>query len=139
MELGKKFEEATSCHLVHVSSSEVERKYPIVHAERVNTKYWPTVLLTIVDSTLRTLKVFLPKRYAPKFSDLDIEDINPKQVSLYLINKGKCVKANSYILAVECKTNNEWTLQEDFHEKKHEWIKIYILYFFILLQMNYEV
>jgi len=85
------------------------------------------------------LKVFTPKRYASKFSDLDIEDINPKQVSLYLIYKGKCVKTNSYILAVECKTNTEWTLQEDFREKKHEWIKIYILYFFILLQKNYEV
>jgi len=51
MELGKKFEKATLCHSVHVSSLEVERKYPIVHAERVYTKYRPTVLLTIVDST----------------------------------------------------------------------------------------
>jgi hypothetical protein len=107
MELGKKFKEATLCHSVHVSSLEIERKYPIVHTERVYTKYGPTVLLTIVDSTLRTLKVFMSKRYASKFSDLGIEDINPKQVSLYLIYKGKCVKANSYILAVECKTNNE--------------------------------
>ena len=50
-----------------------------------------------LDSPNTILKVFLTKRYCDVMSDEDIEDINSKQVLLYLIYKGTCVKAILYI------------------------------------------
>jgi hypothetical protein len=39
MELAKKFRDTTTCRTLHISELEVERKYPIVGAERVYTRY----------------------------------------------------------------------------------------------------
>lgn len=50
MELNKKIQEGPSCHAIKISSMEVDGKYPILHAERVITKFGPTVLLSIKDS-----------------------------------------------------------------------------------------
>jgi len=58
MELARNFQGATMCHSVKIGSLEVGRKYPVTHAEKITTKFGPTVLLNIADSPLRTMKVF---------------------------------------------------------------------------------
>jgi hypothetical protein len=101
MDLKKRFQAATSCSSVKIGDLEVERKYPIIRAERVETKFGQSVLLTILDSPMKSIKVFLPKSYSAVMTDVDIDDINSKRVSLHLIYKGTCVKTKSYISAIE--------------------------------------
>jgi hypothetical protein len=98
MDLDRKFEDVTS---VKISSLEVDRKYLITHAERIVTKFRPTVLLNIMDTPFHTVKVFMPKRYGSVFSDSDIENINTEKVSLHLVYKGICDKNTLHILTIE--------------------------------------
>jgi hypothetical protein len=80
---------------------ELDRKYAIIHDERIVMKYGPTVLLSIEESPYNKMKVFMQKHYNSVFSDEDIESINSQKVSLNLIYKGMCEKSKSYILAIE--------------------------------------
>ena len=50
MELDHKFEIAMSCRSLLLGSLEPDQCYPIVHAERINTRYGQSVLLAILDS-----------------------------------------------------------------------------------------
>ena len=47
MELDRKFEIATSCQSVSLGSLEPDQRFPIVHAERINTRYGQSVLLAV--------------------------------------------------------------------------------------------
>ena len=76
MDLAKRFEEATFGSSFNIGSLVINRLYPIIHAKRINTKYGPTVLLSIRDSDEKLVEIFLPKRYANVVSDEDIEKIN---------------------------------------------------------------
>jgi hypothetical protein len=86
MLLTNTFKDAASSYAIKISSFETDRKYRIVKAERVTTKFGPTVLLTIRDSQYNTnVKIFMSKQYTSVFSDEDIESINSQKVSLNLI------------------------------------------------------
>jgi hypothetical protein len=100
MELARNFEIASSCRSVTLGSIEPDQQYPVVHAERINTRYDQSVLLAILDSPATTVKLFLPKRDGD-VSDEVLEVVNCKRVVLYLIYKGKCPKTNSYILELK--------------------------------------
>jgi len=78
MELDRKFEIATSCRSVSLGSLESDQQYPIVHVERINTRYGQSVLLAILDSSTSSVKVFLQKRYGDVVSDEDLQVINSK-------------------------------------------------------------
>ena len=99
MALTRKFEEATSNNTVRIIALEIHRKYPILEAQHIDTKYGSTVLLSIKDKSNNTIKIFLPKIYSSVFSEEDVTSINSKQVLLYLVYKGMSDK--SYILATE--------------------------------------
>jgi putative transposon-encoded protein len=105
MDLGRKFQDATSCHSVKMSSLKVDRKYPITFTEKTVTKFGSTVLISIRDTSFHTVKVFIPKRYGSAFSDAEIEDINTEKLSLHLIYKGTCDKTKSHISALEKKSS----------------------------------
>jgi hypothetical protein len=101
MDLQKKFQEASSSQVIRVNTMEVNKNYPIVSAERITTKFEPTVLMHIKEQPSKVVKVYLPKRYSAFVSDEDIELINLNKISLNLVYKGTCEKTNSYILAIE--------------------------------------
>jgi len=90
MELDRKFEIATSCRSVSLGTLEPDRAYPILHAERINTRYGQRVLVAIMDSPSSSVKFFLPRRYGDVVSDEDLEAINSQRVALLLIYKGTC-------------------------------------------------
>ena len=100
MELAKKFEDATLCQSVNIISLDTDKKYPIVRAKRITSKFGPSVLLTIRDSESTTDQTFLPKRYSAVVSDDDIQKIN-NFVSLNLMYMGICEKSRSYLLKIE--------------------------------------
>jgi len=58
MELDRKFEIAKPYRSVSLGSLEPDQQYPIVHAERLNTRYGLSVLLAILDSPTTSVKVF---------------------------------------------------------------------------------
>jgi len=101
MELATGFEEATSSTSVNISSLVINRLYPTVDAKRINTKYGPSVLLSIRDSDEKLLQIFLPKRYANVVSDEDMEKINSRSVYLILVYKVICETTRSYLLAID--------------------------------------
>jgi len=59
----------------------------VVKARRVTGQYGSTILLTLISEGDVHLKVYLPKRYADLFEDVDIEEINlgRKQYKLVFI------------------------------------------------------
>ena len=60
MAFPQRFNDVT-CDITHISSLEVDRKYPIEHAERVTSRYGDAVLLSIRDTDAQGLyKLFLP-------------------------------------------------------------------------------
>jgi len=101
MDLAKRFPKDTAYATVNISSLELNELYPIVNAKRVTTKYCPTVLLSIRESEVLIVQLFLPKRYCAVISDDDMEKINTKAVSLYLVYKCLCGTSKSYFLGIE--------------------------------------
>ena len=97
MAVSQRFQEVNdeTCNIVHFTSLKVDHKYPIVKAERVQTGYGETVLLSIsyhlslsvLDLTPLLVKVFLPKLYARVFKDEDISSINGGSSVLDLVYK----------------------------------------------------
>ena len=88
MDLAKSFEEATAYSSVNVTSLDPNKLYAIVRANRISTKYGPTVLLTLCVSESSIVQIFLTKRYSEVMSDEDMDSFNSKAVALHLVYKG---------------------------------------------------
>jgi hypothetical protein len=100
MALVARFKEASTCYTIKLSSLQNDRPYPISHAERIDTRYGPAVLLSIRDSSFSLKKVFLPRRYSEVMTDDDIADINSGQTKLNLIYRGTCMQTGGHLLAL---------------------------------------
>jgi hypothetical protein len=102
MDLSDKFAEAsTSIQAVSVGSLDPGKKYPIVYAKRMACKFGSTVLVTLQTSDPTPVQTFLPKRYAEVMSDVDILDIQNKDVTLHLVYKDICETTKAFLLAIE--------------------------------------
>jgi hypothetical protein len=104
MDLIRRFDNAASHTTVKIPSLEIGRRYEILAAERVTTRYGPSILLTIAlgtsssSSSSDSVRVFLPTRYTDVITDEDISTINTRQVQLHLVYKGACKSTHSYML-----------------------------------------
>jgi hypothetical protein len=104
MDLDKKFEEVTAASqpTIKIDTLTVGCRYSITSAERVRTRYGPTVLLGILcNSECIQGKVYLPRRYSQTIKDSDIDDINLVRVRLFLIYRGICTVTKAIMLEVE--------------------------------------
>jgi hypothetical protein len=72
MDLIKKFADVNACYSVHVSSLQVDCKYPITQVERVSITYGPTIVLSIRDSLSRITKVFCHNVIIRRFQTLTL-------------------------------------------------------------------
>ena len=83
-ELQAKFLHVSSIRTCKIRNLTVNKKYPIIRAERAMSHLGHTVLLTILEGANSVIKVFLPKRYACVVSDSDIThmNVNPQFHSL---------------------------------------------------------
>ena len=95
----KRFEETTANASVNVNTLEPHKLYPIIRANRIPTKYGLSFVLTPRITETNIVQVFLPKRYSNMLSDVDINAINSKAVSLHLVYKGVCESSKSYLYA----------------------------------------
>jgi len=102
MDLATKVATANASHTVPLGSLEVNNHHKILHAERVVTRYGPSVILTIAMSMQNAVKVFLPKRYAALFTDEDVEGINNQRIVSYdLVYRGKCEKTGAHTVDIQ--------------------------------------
>jgi hypothetical protein len=101
MDLAAKFKMTSSCQTVRIPSLKMDSLYPIERAEKFQTRYGKTVLLTLQESPTAFVKVFLPKRYGELFTEDDIKSINERSVILALRYRDTCSTSNSYILEIE--------------------------------------
>jgi len=94
-------QEPTACTSVNKNCLEINKLYPIVSGKSITTKYGPTVLPSIWESEESIVQIFLLKRYCAVISDVDMEKINSKTVSLNLVYNGICETSKSYLLVIE--------------------------------------
>jgi hypothetical protein len=99
-DLIKKFNDATSSHVIPLVDLTIERKYPIEAARQVNTKFGYSILLSLRDEQT-LVKVFLPRRFCGAFTDENLEAINRGTLFLHLIYKGKSAQSGKQPLAIE--------------------------------------
>jgi hypothetical protein len=75
MDLQRKFAATSTSKTISINSLVEKAGYEILFAERVATRFGPSVLLTLLLDPPHTAKVFLPKRYGILFTDDDIHEI----------------------------------------------------------------
>jgi hypothetical protein len=80
MELTRMFQESSSCTTMSVGQLQTDRAYPITFVESIGTRYGPSILMSLRDTSTTIIKVFLPRRYYTSLSDTDIDDINSASV-----------------------------------------------------------
>jgi len=88
MDLGKRFDGATTYATVSVASLEPHKRHPVIRAKRLSTKYGMSVVFTLRNSDTSVVQVFLPQRYSDVVTDADIQSINSECVDLNLVYKG---------------------------------------------------
>jgi hypothetical protein len=79
---------------------EVDRLCRVLYAKSIQTKFGPIVLLTLQDSTIQLVKVFLPRPYGIMFTRNNIHAINEKTVTHALKYKGTCLKSKAFMLDI---------------------------------------
>jgi hypothetical protein len=100
MDLAQKFEAACSSNVISIGSLEVGRKYPIVLAHRMTTRFGPSILLSLQETADRIGKIFLPSRYYSLFTSDDSEEINSQRVSIHFVYKGKNVTTKTCDMSI---------------------------------------
>ena len=100
MELVKKFHEESTCDVIPIDKLQVEVKNLILRAERVYTRYGPSIVLTLQGPESRRYKVYLHRRYYWLVTDDDIIAINEKQVVLHLVYKETCRQSQQHLLTI---------------------------------------
>jgi len=68
---------------------EPDRVYPIVHAERINTRSGQSVQVSIMDSPNSSVKVFRPRRYGAVVSDRNWKPSIPKAWPYFWSTRGR--------------------------------------------------
>jgi len=72
-----KFKMTSACQTIKIPSLKMDRSYNIERAEKIRTRYGEAVLLTLQDSPLTSVKIFLPRGYGKLFTE-DFQSINEK-------------------------------------------------------------
>jgi hypothetical protein len=104
MSLAQKFVEAFACPTLNIGSLDAEKPYPITYAQRVGTRFGPTVLTSIRESEFALRKEFLPRRYSEVITDEDVERFNHGKLKLIYNDVCVCVcvceQPNGFLLFI---------------------------------------
>ena len=101
MDLKTKFNTVNACRTVGIRTLELNRPYAIVRAEHATTKFGATIVVYLTWSPTETVKVFLPRRYATLFTDVDIGNINEGVTLLCLVYNGTCPQTQGFNLTIQ--------------------------------------
>ena len=102
MSLTQKFKDAVSGGAVNITSLYTGTRYPVLHCERIGTKYGEAVCLTLRDESEDNLiRVFPPHHYGTTITDEDMAAINNRQIQYYLTYKGKSATSDRPMLQID--------------------------------------
>jgi hypothetical protein len=101
MALTQRFRDVVLDSAVRIGDLTVDKVYPVLRAEFVDTKYGLSILVTIRESDAHCVKVFLPRRYSLCFYEEDVSAVNERTVNYRLIYKGLGSTSRAYILQRE--------------------------------------
>jgi hypothetical protein len=80
---------------------EKEKPFSIIEAESVQTTYGISIILTIKVSSEEAIRVFLPKRFTPVFSDIDLDMKNGGMIKINIIYYFTSEKTSPYQLSLK--------------------------------------
>jgi hypothetical protein len=101
MDIFARFAKVSASNIVRVNTLEVGKRYPIKYAQRQETIYGPSVLLSLHVGDSDDVKVFLPKRFSLVFEDEDIIKINNGTLALHLIYHALYLGTRAHKLTLE--------------------------------------
>lgn len=91
MALSQKFKDAVLVAAVNVTAFYMGTRYPVLHCERVDTKYGESVRRTLrEDSADNIIRVFLLCHYGANITDEDIAAINNHNTILPYLQGKEC-------------------------------------------------
>ena len=114
MSLTQKFKDAVSGGAINITSLCIGTRYPVIHCDRIGTKYCDSLCLTIREEAEDNIvRVFLPRYYGSAISEEDMAAINSRRIMYYLTYKGKSASSDrpmllmdvSYMPSLYCRTN----------------------------------
>jgi hypothetical protein len=97
----ERFNNAVSGVAVRFSALDRDTRYPVLHAERVETRFGPRVRVALREEDGNIVDVFLPRRYGDTFEDANLAAINTRQLQYYITYKGKSSVSNALILQID--------------------------------------
>ena len=89
MDLVQRFGLARCERSIRMAELKINKSYTIVKAQRSNTKFGPTILISIKDDSDRSVRGFLPKRYTSLFNYINIQIYNDGEIKLNMIYHGR--------------------------------------------------
>ena len=101
MALSACFAEVASANVVRVNTLDEGRRYPVTYAQRQDTQYGPSILLTLRVDPTNSVTIYHPKRFTEVFQDGDIEHINTGTRSYHLVYHGRYPGSRSFKLTLE--------------------------------------
>ena len=102
MDLSARFVLVASGNVVRINTLDEGRRYAVTYAQRQDTQYGPSILLTLRVDPTNSIKIYLPKRLTEVFRDRDIEHINTGTLSYHLVYHGRYPGSRSYKLTLQC-------------------------------------
>jgi hypothetical protein len=101
MNLTARFALVASGDVVRLTTLDEGRRYPVTFAQRKESQYGPSILLTLRNDPTSNVKEYLPKRFTEVFQDGDIEHINTETRSYHLVYHGRYPNSRSFKLTLE--------------------------------------
>jgi hypothetical protein len=100
-DLAKTFEGVACEPNIFVNELDLNRKYRILRAKRLNIRFGTTVVFTIRGLGAAPAQIVLPMIYCDVITDTDNEQIYSNAVFLDLVYKSECSTTKAYLLAIE--------------------------------------
>jgi hypothetical protein len=82
MDVVERFDQILKTKIVAVNKLELHVHYSITAMSRVSTQYGQSILLTLQKGCEQQIRVYLPRRFVPVFTDSDILAVNKGEKSL---------------------------------------------------------
>ena len=87
--LTQRFRDAIAGGAVNITALRIGTRYPVIHCDRVGTKYGDAVRLTLrEEDDDNIVRVFLPRHYGSTISEDDVAAINKQRLKYFLTYNG---------------------------------------------------
>ena len=102
MSLTQRFRDAVAGGAVNITALRIGTRYPVIHCDRVGTKYGDAVRLTLrEEDDDNIVRVFLPRHYGSTISEDDVAAINNQRLKYFLTYKGNSASTGRPMLQMD--------------------------------------